>query len=427
MRKAVLFVMLMALLPFALTAAAQDVAAPFCGDLPESDCSILTNAQTTMLANQSGRFDLAINLTVSDIEGFNEPLIFNLSGTGAYSGNLSGMAGSSNLPMQTMTDPSMAVQMLGELLGGFSGELDLTLTVPQSLAGMMGETEGGIPLQLRLVDGVGYLNFDLLRDLLGAGDGQPEGWGGIDLVGLITQAANSGMLEGMDQTGIDTEAVQRFSDPAFFNQFVVLSRAADTTLENGANVAVFTTSVDYAALAQSEEFNELMQQSMEASGSSLTAEEMESASAMMGEMFQNITLSTTTFVGVDDNQVYRQQTVAVINLQGLTGAMGGEGDMAAPTLTLDATIDLSGFNEAQDIIAPEGAPVLTAEDLMGSGMGMQGGQGDVPAPTVPTVVVPTVVVPTVVVPTVVVPTVVVPTVVVPTAEPPATQQTSPGG
>jgi hypothetical protein len=373
MRKLVLFLLLAALFSVTLTVGAQDTAPAFCGELPESDCTILTDAQTTMTTNQSGSFDLDINLTVSDIEGFTDPLIFNLAGTGAYSGNLSGLMSSSSMPMQTMTDPAAMVQMLGDVLGSFSGELDLTLTIPETFVGMVGEeSAGGIPLQLRLVDGVGYLNFEPLRELLGAQAGEqlPEGWGGIDLVGVITSLSESGMLDNMSQTGMDAETMQAFTSPDFLNQFVTVTRAEDATLEDGANVAVFNTSIDYGALAASDEFNELMQQSMESQGSNLTEEQMESTSAMMAEAFQNITLNSTTYVGLEDSQIVRQQTIAVINLQGMLGAMGDEDDAAsAPTLTLEATVNYGGFNEAQEITAPEDAPVLTAEDLMG-GMSM---------------------------------------------------------
>jgi hypothetical protein len=366
MRKAVLFVLLAALLGVPLMVSAQPMV--FCGDLAESDCAILTGAQTAMATNQSGSFDININLTISDIEGFNDPLIFNLSGTGAYSGNLSSVMSSSNMPMQSMTDPAAMVEMLGDVLGSFSGELDLRLTVPQTFAGMLGEdSSGGIPLQLRLVDGVGYLNFEPLRELLGAqGNQLPQGWGGIDLVGVITSLSESGMLESMAQTGIDSEQMQAFTNPDFMNQFATITRAQDTTLEDGTNAAVFNTSVDYGALAASQEFNQLMQQSMEAQGSNLTQEEMESASAMMAEAFQNITLNSTTFIDLANSQVVRQETTAVINLQGLLGAMGDEEDAAsAPTLTLQATANYGGFNEPQNIAAPEGAMVLTADDLMG--------------------------------------------------------------
>lgn len=361
MRKMLVLAVVIALLSISSIASAQTMPV-ICGGLGEADCAILQQSQQAMLTLTSADVALDMSFTMTGMPDMPNGVSMGLSGTGAFAGDLSAVQGSPDAMAAMMSDPQAYAQFLQTALGAFDGELNLLLSLPQDLTG--GMINGDLPINLRLVDGVGYIDFDSLATVLPAEatEGMPTGWGGLDLVeavGALMQqvTAMGGMMMPMDES-----AAASMYDPAFLEQFITITRLPDETAADGAAVAVFETVIDYAGLMNSPEIQAMMQQQMEAAGAGASAPDM----SMMSAMFETMDLSVISRVGTSDFFV-RSTDVSFSWDMSSMGAMMGEAasSSAAPVMSFSMGFDLSAFNGGQVITAPEGANIATLGDLMG--------------------------------------------------------------
>ena len=377
--------LLLALVPGVALAQGPDV---FCGSLSEADCALVTQSQQAMQELTSSAFNLSADFSMTSSKEF-EPGInaieINLTGSGALAADMSALA-----DLQGMTPDQMAQmmdtlpQMLVDTLRGVAGQATFNLVLPPALM------EGApIPSELTLnlvgVDGVLYVD---LRSLLPAESVEQEGtpaWIGIDVAGMyetLFQQMSDVPLSEM-QGLLDASGFAQMMNPDLIGQFVSIERGADQTVD-GQTVAVFTTTIDYQALASSDAFQQMMDQYMQA------AMEMEGQSmedlpidmnALVSAMMSGIQLSVEEWVGLDDSLLHHvgMDMSFTLDREAIAAVAGNQASLSdVPDfgMTFNATLDLSDFNAPVEVTAPEGAqvinPMMMLPDMMVTPSGQPG-------------------------------------------------------
>jgi hypothetical protein len=339
-----------------------------------------------MMSLSSAAFDLQADITVSNIPDTSGPVTFTLTGNGAYTGDPSLMTSMMGTDMAT-PDPVAMINHFVEVLRAFDADLSLTLTLPPEARAEAGSNvPENITLQLRLVDGIGYINFDTLAPLMGENAAQMglTGWNGLDIASFLEAMVqqNPEMFQGMTMAGFDPTMVQQFSDPEMLGQYITITRTDD----GSGDTATFQTTVDFAALMASPEFQDMMRHQMEAQGQNLSEEELQQAMDMSTAMFQNSTFTSTTTIDVNTGFTTSTTVNMTLDLTAMAEQMPQSSDVSTmPVITIDATLNSSQFNEVPEITAPEDANVVPYEQLltMMSANMMPGGQ--LPGGEMPTV------------------------------------------
>jgi len=342
----------------------------FCGTLAEADCSILQGAHENAASVTSADVDFSMYLSAEGIPDVPFPLEFTLTGTGSYSGDLSSFEMDPAAMTALMQDQDAYGEFLSGVLAAFDGQLSLNLSLPAQLGAMM-ELEGDVPLNLVLVDGIGYLDFASLKAALPeeAGEDLPDGWGAIDLGQAIQMAVAQGDMNMGSTT--DTSA---FADADFANQYSTVTRVDDTTLADGTTVAVFQTSFDFSAMMESEEMQaaitDAMAQSMAENDTEMTAEQLQMAQDLAMSALNGLDHTFVQMVDPTTSQTRRiefDMTLDLTELMANAEAMGAEdmGD-AQPVVTFTLDAETSDLNGGQTIEAPADAEMFPLEAMMDS-------------------------------------------------------------
>lgn len=356
---------------------AQEMPPVFCGDLAEADCQLLNDSQTAMaaLASNSAEFMMTINIDgIPDTPG---PMAITFSGLGAYTGGEELRTMSTSIAA-AQDDPMAIFNMFPDLLTAFDGDLTLKLGFPAEMMADSGMPES-ITLELKLVDGVGYINFDPLQPLIN--DPQYTGWGGLDLAGLLRAVLEeqdemiSGLLaqQGTTAMGMNPEFIAAMSDPAFMASFMTIARTDDGSTD----MATFAVTLNLGAMMSSPAYTEMIQQQIQAQmamqGVELSAEEMQQALAISTQMLEDATFNITQTIGVNDKFVHSTDFSMAFDM---SGAMAAAGDTsgAAMNFSVNGSFKLGQFNSVAPISAPANASVMPYEQLLAM-MGMMMGMG----------------------------------------------------
>jgi hypothetical protein len=411
-----LFVCLSSVVAFAQDAApAPEAATVFCGDLAEADCTLLQQSAEAMNSLSSATFNLDVQMAFNIPEA-DSPQTLSITGDGSFLGRPVG------IDMQSMQggNPAEMFSMMGDALRQFRGDVNLAISLPPMLleeADATGNIPNIINLETRLVDGVAYLNADSLKPLVEAtGDELPagfSGWVGFDLIQFFTSvmSANPQIMSQMSMGAVNPDTAAIFSNPTIFEDAVTIERGADV---DGA--AAFTFTLDFAKLATDPAFIELMGSQMEASGQTLTDEQLQAGMAAMGQMGDTITLTSTQTI--DPATGYVNSFIFDMSFDGSKLPMtetttDSSSTTPIPSVTFTVNVSLADFNSAPEITVPENATMAPPEiyDQLSKGMGGMGSSvggvssGGVTSPSVeiPAVVIPTIEIPTIVIPTIEIP------------------------
>lgn len=359
MRMKTMLLLSVLLLSLAAMVGAQD-SVP-CGGLSGDDCTLFTDAQVNAAAVDSATFTFEL---VVNAETDGEAQEFTISGDGAFSGAQAISAVESDGAAL-----SEAAEGFVGALGDFDAELNVTISLPEEVAAMSGAASASeVALELRLVDGVGYINFDTLAEVSAdAGMDLAEegfvGWGGLDFVDLFAELEDQGMLDfsALDEMN-NTGATTAMFDPTTFGEYVTVTRDADTSVD-GANAAVFTVEIDLAGALNDDAIREAI------IASSDDAEEAEEQLDQAAEAAADgdFTFVLTYTVGTDDRQLYAFNA----NISGDASATSEDGG----PFNLQWNVTFSDINSAPAIEAPADAQVAPTEDVLQFFMGMMGGMG----------------------------------------------------
>lgn len=379
MRKLSLLLIVLMVLIVGGSASAQD--GQFCGTLSAEDCALLygTSANVPSAASFNANIDISFsNLPDSTpSEG-----AISIAVTGAYAGlDMTAMDGLSTMDATALDAAAVTelVTALPGLLRSFDGALTLSISIPPELA-------QGVPselvLDLLLVDGFGYINFDTLAALIppdATGGMQLAGWGGLDIAGLVEQlgpllaqsfdpAALGDLAGGATGGATGTfspdliQTITEFSTSDAINAYITLERGEDME-----GMAVFYTTVDFQALAADPTFMDIVMQVMAESGTEMTEEDMADVQMVLPAIFSGLTFEQATvidpatgyFVGGSFDVVFDGPTVQAAAIEmGATAEEVGE----LPNLAISAFIEYGDINTAT-VSVPEGAQVLPLDQL----------------------------------------------------------------
>lgn len=397
LKKSVMVVALVfLLLCSAVPAFAQDLPEPFCGNLSEDDCSILVSAQEAALTVGSGVYNSEINFQLAGVPGLPvEEVSFNLTQDATYAVDPELMA--ELAAMQMMSAEEMAENMeamldlMLNLYGTLSYEGEMNLTMPEEIAELLSAQAGTtvpeeIRLQIRVVDGYGYLNLEDLAPFAPPDQAeQLQGWAGIDLLTLMKAGLQEGMQEGAMDSSMAGFGVGNFLNSeegrAMIEPYLIVTRDEDDTVGDQ-DVAVFTNKVDVGKFVGSPLFRDLVISQLDtinaAAETNLTEQEVTEMLTMLtfvGPMlFAGLDFHTTQAIGVEDFYTYRSDfvfnwdlssLVAVARMVDSSGEMGLSAMMGdvAPIINLEIATDASDHNNTPEITAPEDAQIIPLEAL----------------------------------------------------------------
>lgn len=349
----------------------------FCGDLAEADCELLQKSADAMKDLSSATFDFDVQLSFGE-DADSDAQTLGLTGSGSFAGFPTEMG---MTMMSGDADPMAMFSAIATAIQEFQGDLTLNLTLPQKVldelpASSKGKLPETITLELRMVDGVGYVNTETLQPLLeGMGQKVPptmKGWIGIDILEFIGQmmASNPEMMEqmgGMMNSDASTSAM--FSDPTLFASAINIDRGEDT---DGA--ATFTITLDFAELAADPAFAEMIRAQAEKQDETISEAELQKGLDIIAEMGDAIQFTATQMIDVETG--YMRSMALNVTLDGskfpqnTDSAFGASSDVQ---FSLTATVNIDDFNDAPAITAPEDAMILPPEMLEGMGKGMMGG------------------------------------------------------
>ncbi|MEZ4668254.1 MAG: hypothetical protein R3E39_10095 [Anaerolineae bacterium] len=339
-----LLIMIAVLVPAA--SAQTDVT---CLGLNGDDCAIIT----------------AANENTAKIQSFTQAFTFDfsVSGAGAMTGGTDGVSLKANgsgpfVIDAAAADPSAMVSMAMDITGSADAGSD--------------NQSGSI--SVRIVDGIIYVSdpktgewkgaklADLLSSVTdqmgamtgGAGGASTSGTGGA--AGLASNPAVMGLAS----------AAMAF-DPVKIPGFLTQTREADADMM-GQKMVAFNYTADIGALLTSPEFQKLMSQ---ATTAATQADPQAAQMAMMVPMLATMATGNfnyTRWVGADDGFIHRIVFAGDINLDlsAMMGASGSSGAQMPPiNMKLNLTVDLSEINNTAAPVAPEGATIVPASEIMG--------------------------------------------------------------
>lgn len=387
-----LFTLLMLVMMGALTAVAQDdtmdetmpettIEDRYCGDLSESDCTLLRTGVASMEGMNAAGFVIDFNLLITDPGATPESVTFSGGLEGAFDIDRDQLPAMSNVPqdMQALTGENLR-QIFDDLAQGadaLDAEVTITFDIPTEL-----DPSGSLPpsiiIESKLVDGTGYLNMDTFGELVGPMADFPTGWHGANVPQLMTGflQAFGGLfndLEGMMQGAAGAEdpfsmglnAGTGFADMDMetVGQFLSVERLDDRDIM-GQESITFQTTMDLGAFYEMPEARDILRAQFAAQGIPESEIDM---------------LIDQTVAMLEDTEFYWIESYSVESGFMTYGEMHFMFDTAnMPDMqddlafTMDASLNYFNINGDQGITAPANATLHTFEELFGALMGGMG-------------------------------------------------------
>jgi hypothetical protein len=342
MRKGML-VVLVALLVVSGAALAQGEQPVFCGSLSEADCAVLEQARTAMQDVSAASFDLFVDIQA---QSSGESVPVSIVGSGSFTGVLPHMGMDAN-NMGTTEDSIAALRDL-------NAALLLTITAPASEM----DTPMALTLNLRLVDGVGYVNLDDLQPLFE--DPSMTGWGGLDLAGLLgallEQSPDLLAQMGQQLGGVDAGEFPAFN-AQIREQYLTITRTDD----GSGSSATFETTVDLAGLAADPEFGNALERMGSMGG--LSSADPQQTQEQMRWMFENSALLLRQEIDTATGRTVSLSLELDANQSTVNSAEAGD------SVSLTAMINFD-YDNVPLVEAPADANILPYQQLLGMFGGM---------------------------------------------------------
>lgn len=355
---------LIVLLLFGGATLAQDVPV-FCGDLAEADCTLLMESHDATQALNSANADFDLKMVIDGIPNMDAPLNISVTGNLAFTG-ADAIRDMATPEPEATPDMGAMMGLAADALTNLDAQLQLKVSLPPELTDASnGQVPSEINLELKLVDGTGYLNLDTLKDLINNPD--VKGWYGLDVAGLLRMMGPqmAGMMQGMTggamPMGSYADIFSMSQDPSRMANFATIERTDD----GSSDMATFEISVDlgkfYADPAMADMLRQQMTAQMSASGQKMTDEQIDQAMSMVTTMFEDMHVNVVEMIGVTDKYVHSIHVSFDMDMTKMMAAAGEKG--AAPKVSFDMTITEDQFNAVEPITAPEDATVIPLESL----------------------------------------------------------------
>ncbi len=348
---------------------AQDSPVVNCGMLTDEDCAILQESAAAMASVGAASFDFALDVSLTGIPGGSGDTVFAMDGSGSYAFNLELLTA---LEAIDPNDTAAVIDALGDALRGFSGEINMTLTLGELLAAGGSDVPSAVILELVMVDGIGYLNFDPLQDVMQGSGLEVEGWAGLDLNDSLDQMGL--LLAGMGGMAMPEapQPMELEEQNKLLEEATRIERLADA---DGA--AVFESTFDFSVLLADPVYRELLLQQLglQAAAQGLTPEDYEAILNAMSENPDTVTIRAVQHVDLETYYTTHVEFDMVFDLDVFMEAMepGSSFGMGDVEMGLFGEMHFADFNDAAQIRAPEGAVIVDFFELLNVLMG--GGSG----------------------------------------------------
>ena len=372
---------------------------PFCGELSQTDCQILVDAQALMMEVGSITLDWQVEAAVSGIPDltdedlrFETAMTMNVHLDPLWREQFDALR--TDRPEELLDAQGEFAQQVLDLYENLDMELDMQMTLPAVLSQIM-EADADLVLpdtlkfESRLVDGYVYINMDriaesdptLAAEMQAAGI---EGWIGFDFVSLLEQQMGSAgeapdpALLGSMQMGMAFD--QMMADESvrtLLESYRSIERLADEE-RDGTPVAIFRTSFDLARLVANPDFTRILRETADslvaASGETIDPQEL--GMAILGvQLVANVLTRSFEFqhvqaIGVEKPYLYDESTVLEMDLSGLVTLLEMSGEEMPPTLrdaqplfNLTVETRYADFDNVPAIEAPEDAEIIPLDSL----------------------------------------------------------------
>lgn len=331
-----------------------------CYNLSADDCNLLVSALANSENIQSFNMNFSLDFSLSGLS-----MLGAMAGTGASEG----MPGDITLHIDGSGPFAMVMSDTFPPI-----ILDLAMN---AMLNSGADSESG-SMEIRIVDGYVYFTNPetgawagtLIEDamqyaeeemgmtgLFPSGGEMPEGeLNPQDLLGTDPNAL-------MEATGLGADAANLLEVPGFINHV----RLADQD-----NMHVFELTLDFAPLFASTEFQSLLNTAL--SQAQETDPEAAQMAMMVPMLLGGLTANVvqTQKIGIEDNFVhgYALDLDASLDLAALmppsSSSSGSTPQLPPIDLAFSFNVDLDQINQTFEVVAPEGATILTADDLKNS-------------------------------------------------------------
>ncbi|GAB4527330.1 MAG: hypothetical protein OHK0046_45020 [Anaerolineae bacterium] len=346
MKKMILVSLLVLVIAVLVPAASAQEAGAGCFNLSADDCALLQSASANTNTVTSFMQNFSIDFAVGGLESFDPTLpaiTFNVSGTGPLTFT----------PDNPLVPFSMALDMVVNASGLMDAPLE-NAEVPFALVADTLYTTGngeliGIPLNeetLNLGDAAAAFGVPVNpQDLLGGEGDAPTNLGELFGFGDMN----------MNPSGTD------------LSPYIDYVRLPDEDMM-GQTMYPFQFTVDLTSLLNSPEFTQFMGMVGGLAGDDPNVQQgLALLPMLLGGVESDMVI--TQWVGADDNFIHKLtfDLSGALDLAFLTGGASAEGAPAIPPITLDLVFDveISDINSEFVIAAPEGARILSPEEIQG--------------------------------------------------------------
>ncbi len=380
----------------------------FCGDLSDEDCQLLTDAQ----AASAELTNMVVDITMD------------FSGAGIPGVPVAEVAGGLDLTMRMNIDPDFAVELQAmnqdpeamaalfqdadsylAFISDFYNNVDMiqeyTIRLSDDTVALIEAQPdapsfpGELSFSMVMVDGMAYMNMSGFAALDDSGemDDMPE-WIGFELVPMIEasmQQPETAQMMQMQSAMMGSMMGMTVQGPSPLEEFMGVERLDDSEV-GGVEVATFSHTFDLAGYLASPQFNDLLMslpallesmegmEGMEDLGSleemGLTEESLAEVSMMVGMvapmLLGGLEYESLTFVAIDEPVVQASEFNLEWDLTSIMGLIAmGQGMPAtrpetAPVISFSVLAENSELGVEQEIEAPEGAEILSVEEMMES-------------------------------------------------------------
>lgn len=372
---------------------------PFCGELSQTDCQILVDAQALMMEVGSITLDWQVEAAVSGIPDltdedlrFETAMTMNVRLDPLWREQFDALR--TDRPEELLDAQGEFAQQVLDLYENMDMEMDMQITLPAVLSQIM-EADADLVLpdtlkfEMRMVDGYVYINMDriaesdptLAAEMQAAGI---QGWIGFDFISLLEQQMGSAgeapdpALLGSMQMGMAFD--QMMADESvrtLLESYRSIERLADEE-RDGTPVAIFRTSFDLARLVANPDFTRILRETADslvaASGETIDPQEL--GMAILGvQLVANVLTRSFEFqhvqaIGVEKPYLYDGSTVLEMDLSGLVTLLEMSGEEMPPTLrdaqplfNLTVETRYADFDNVPAIEAPEDAEIIPLDSL----------------------------------------------------------------
>lgn len=387
---------LAALMPFLLAAPvfAQDETPAFpvlCGDLADDDCAILEEATLASQDLNSYAMDMTMDLRLAGIPDMPaDSLAFSMALGGRFAFDqeakdvmqrmvpLQGSGMEENMQELVEQMPGLIV----ELYRGLNFDMTMSYTLPPELAAeLSADSEVAFPeemsFDIRMIDGMMYMNIGQLRDLIPESDDTfTSDWIGLDYVGMLEMQMedSAGMADNPMTMGAMSglAMAQMLKD---MQEFVTVERLDDVDLDGQAG-AVFAYTPDVIGFLASETFLNLLNQTSTAMGEEApSAAEMEEGATMLSfvapMLFRDLDIEARTTIGLDDYMTYATELSLYWDLASLMQfaamtdpELGSALGDAEPVIEWNFGVNMNDFNAEMEFEAPDDVQIIPLEQMM---------------------------------------------------------------